>query len=344
MGLDLEPLTPGLGALKRSGRSRARTVLLILGGLALLGPLMAVSCLTQPLVRTRPAGVVPDVDALRLRAHVHKLAVDFRPRDARHPERLDQVAAYLAGVLREAGGDVQEQVFQVEGRTYRNVRATFGPKAGARVVVGAHYDAYRDLPAADDNASGVAGLLELGRILGRRPPQAPVELVAYTLEEPPHFGTPAMGSAHHARALQSEGTAVKAMISLEMIGYFSDVPGSQRYPLPGVGLAYPDRGDFAVVVGRLGDMGLTRTVKGAMRGATALRIRSMNAPRWVPGIDYSDHFPYWDAGFPAVMITDGAFYRNRAYHTEGDTPDRLDYGRMAQVVQGVWAAVEALGR
>lgn len=336
--------TPDFGAAALEGgeRRRRRRVLLSLGA-ALLGlPLLAGFWLTQPLVRTRVVTGVPAVSEARLRADVERLSVDFRPRDHRHPANLDRVADHVAEAFRAAGGRVTEQVFEVPGCTTRNVSARFGPEAGARVMVGAHYDAYRDLPAADDNASGVAGLLELARILGERPPAGPVELVAYSLEEPPHFGTGDMGSAHHARALRTSGAAVTAMLSLEMIGFFSDEPGSQAFPVPFVGALYPDRGSFIAVVGRLGDGGLVRRVKGAMRGAAPLDVRSMTAPRSVPGIDFSDHHPYWDAGFPAVMITDGAFFRNRAYHTEGDTADRLDYHRMAQVVQGVWGAVQAL--
>jgi Zn-dependent M28 family amino/carboxypeptidase len=133
------------------------------------------------------------------------------------------------------------------------------------------------------------------------------------------------------------------MLSLEMIGRFSDVPGTQHIPFP-LSPFYPDRGDFIAIVGRFSDIGLTRKVKSAMRASGPLPVRSLTGPRWIPGVDFSDHYPYWDQGFPAVMITDTAFNRNRDYHTEGDTPDKLDYRRMAQVIQGVEGTIRVLAQ
>ncbi|MBI4061055.1 MAG: M28 family peptidase, partial [Elusimicrobia bacterium] len=195
----------------------------------------------------------------------------------------------------------------------------------------------------DDNASGAAGLLELARLLGKDAPAAPTELVAYSTEEPPYFATADMGSARHARALKARGAVIRAMISLEMIGTFSDEPGSQAYPSPLLALYYPSRADFIAVVGDLRNAGLARRVKKAMR-AGGLPVYSINAPAFIPGIDYSDHASYWREGYPAVMISDTAFYRNPRYHTSRDTADRLDYRRMAQVVSGAFAAVRDLAR
>jgi len=270
------------------------------------------------------------------------LSETLAPRSEAHRANLDRAAAYFADELRQAGARVGEQAFEVDKRKYRNVVAAFGPQAGELVVVGAHYDAFGFFPGADDNASGVAGLIELGRLLGKAPPLRPVQLVAYTLEEPPYFRTEDMGSAVHASALQRAGTRVQAMLSLEMIGYFSDAPGSQDYPLPVLHALYPDRGDFIVVVGRFGEARLVRSIKRAMSGATTLPVRSINAPAAMAGVDFSDHLSYWERDIPAVMITDTAFFRNRNYHTKDDTADRLDYQRMAKVVAGVYAALQAL--
>jgi len=190
----------------------------------------------------------------------------------------------------------------------------------------------------------VAGLIELAGLLSQDPPAMRVELVAYALEEPPHFRTRSMGSFVHADALRREGARVRAMISLEMIGCFRDEPGSQSYPLPLFRLFYPSEANFIAVVGCLGQAGLVREVKRAMRSSMDVPVRSINAPRFVPGVDFSDHLNYWDAGFAAVMITDTAFYRNERYHTAADTPDTLDYRRMAEVVEGVHAAVMSLAR
>jgi Zn-dependent M28 family amino/carboxypeptidase len=278
----------------------------------------------------------------RLRAHVRMLADDLVPRDFAHPANLDRAAAYIREEFTRAGGDAWEQPYEAGRSTYRNVAAAFGPDTRERIVIGAHYDAAGPYPAADDNASGVAGLIELAHLLGRDPPPGRVELVAYPLEEPPFYRTPLMGSAVHAASLKRQGVRVRVMMSLEMIGYFTDAPGSQKLPLAALRPFYPSRGNFIAVVGKLGQALLVRRIKRAMRSATPLAVHSINAPRWVPGVDFSDHVNYWDAGYPAVMITDTAFYRNPHYHTAHDTADTLDYARMAQVVQGVHAAILAL--
>ncbi|MBI3184531.1 MAG: M28 family peptidase [Myxococcales bacterium] len=296
----------------------------------------------QPVTsRSRPGPKVhPDEQALR--SHVRALSEELGPRDYLHPENLDRVAGYIRQRLEGAGAEVSEQTFEVQGRAFRNVRTLLGPATPERVVVGAHYDSAGPLPGADDNASGVAGLLELARLLAAHPPPIQVELVAYSLEEPPFFRTRMMGSATHASALIREGVRVRAMLSLEMIGCFDDARGSQRFPARVLSLFYPSEGNFIAVVGNLGQASLVRQVKRAMRAASTLPAHSINAPRLVPGIDLSDHASYWNAGFPAVMITDTAFYRNERYHTADDTADRLDYRRMGLVVEGVFAAVHAL--
>ncbi|HYO16145.1 MAG TPA: M28 family peptidase [Thermoanaerobaculia bacterium] len=291
-------------------------------------------------VLARPAAA-PPVQPARLAAHVRMLTEDFVPRDEAHPENLDRAASYIRQVFESTGGRVEEQPFQVRGRTYRNVIAHFGPQTRERIVVGAHYDAAGPLPGADDNASGVAGVLELAHLLGRTAPPAHVELVAYTLEEPPYFAGPMMGSVFHAASLKKQGVKVRAMICLEMIGYFTDEPRSQRFPHPSLRLLYPSTGNFIAVVGRIGQGSLAGRIKKSMKRSAPLPVHSINAPRWLPGVDFSDHRSYWEAGWDAVMITDTAFYRNDNYHTAADTADTLDYGRMALVVQGLDAAVRA---
>jgi len=301
--------------------------------------LVVVAYVTQPMLGWHGSRDAADVDAGRLQRDVETLSMKFAPRNASHPERLDAVADYIREQLVAAGGRVDDQDVPADGRTYRNVIARFGPDGGERLVVGAHYDTAGSTPGADDNASGVAGLLEIARLLGAAPPATCVELVAYTLEEPPHFRTPRMGSAVHASALKAQGVEVRAMIALEMIGYFTDAEGSQGSPAPLLGLLYPSQGNFVAVVGNIGTGLLVRRIKGAMQATTELPVHSLNAPGALPGVDFSDHLNYWKAGYPAVMVTDTAFYRNANYHTVRDTAETLDYGRMAQVVQGVHAAI-----
>jgi Zn-dependent M28 family amino/carboxypeptidase len=305
----------------------------------------------QPLARpiaSRP----PPADPKRLEAHTRHLSIDLFPRSFDQRQKLDLAAEYIEAELRGIGADVARQEVLVDGEKYRNVIARFGPETGPLLVIGAHYDSHGDetasevtsqshTPGADDNASGIAGLLELARLLGENPPTRPVELVAYTLEEPPHFRTRHMGSAWHAHSLRTGKRKVELMVSLEMIGYFSDRPGSQRYPVPAMSRLYPDRGNFIAIVGKLSGSKSTRHAKAILSGATDLPVHSINAPPLlVQGIDFSDHLSYWREGFPAIMITDTAFLRNPNYHQSGDTYDKLDYERMAKVVQGVYALVQ----
>ncbi len=299
---------------------------------------------TQPLLsRTQPVTRVPVAPA-RLEAHVRALSNDFSPRDESHPENLDRAAAYIRAEFEAAAALVTEQPYNLYGSTYRNVIAQFGPETPSRIIVGAHYDAAGPLPGADDNASGVAGLIELAYLLGQRPLPVRVDLVAFTLEEPPYFRTEHMGSAIHAASLRQQAVDVRCMFSLEMIGYFSDAPRSQTFPASFFGVFYPSEGNFIAVVGRFQDGMMVRKIKSAMRDASPLPVYSINAPTFVPGVDFSDQINYWNDGYDAVMITDTAFFRNHNYHTTRDTADTLDYKRMAMVVEGVYAALTALSR
>lgn len=325
----------------RARASLRRRVLRTLGSLlALVGAV--VGYVTQPLLGVERVPVATRVDPARLEQHVRRLAVECAPRDVAHPQNLARAAEFVRAELSARAGSAELQPFQVAGRTYHNVVCVFGPPEAERLVVGAHYDAAEPGIGADDNASGVAGLIELAGLLARDELALRVELVAFALEEPPHFRTRSMGSYVHAQALRASGARVRAMLSLEMIGCFRDEPGSQSYPAPGLALLYPSRGDFIAVVSCFGQAGLVRVVKRAMAGAMELSVRSINAPRALPGIDFSDQLNYWDAGFDALMITDTAFYRNANYHEASDTPETLDYARMAVVVEGVHAAVLAL--
>lgn len=278
-------------------------------------------------------------DPDRLRRHVEALSVNFHPRDWTNPANLDRCAEYIAAEFREAGAEVGFQEFAVGKNTYRNVIARFGVGNERKIIVGAHYDAFEGSPGADDNASGVAGLIELARLIGESPPDAEVELVAYTLEEPPFFAGPFMGSAIHAESVAGESGRIIGVVVLEMIGYFSDEPGSQSYPLPFFKAFYPNRGNFITVVSRWDQGAWIKELKTAMKGTTPLPVYSFRGPAALPGVDFSDHRSYWPYGIPAAMITNTAFYRNSAYHTARDTAGRLDYERMAMVVVAVYEAV-----
>lgn len=292
---------------------------------------------TQPLIGSVAPHPAPFVDPSGLKDDVIHLAGTSRVYNGR--PGLDAVAAWIHGRFERCGAKVQDQIYGVQGKSYRNVVANFGPAVGVVTVVGAHYDTCGAHPGADDNASGIAGLLALAKLLQVHPPAQPVELVAYTLEEPPFFRSSDMGSMRHAQALKASGRAVRAVLVLEMLGTFTDAGDSQDYPLPGLSLLYGSRGNYLALVGSVGQGLLVRKVKAAFRGATDLPVKSINAPSAIPGIDFSDHRSYWAEGLPAVMFTDTAFYRNPRYHTDEDTPDRLDYPRMAEAIQGIYGVI-----
>ncbi|MEM1177166.1 MAG: M28 family peptidase [Acidobacteriota bacterium] len=281
------------------------------------------------------------VSAVRLEKHVRFLTEDVVPRDAEHPAQLEVVAQYLEHELSLTGARVERQSFNVRGEAYANVIASVGPRDGPRVIVGAHYDAFGLLgvnPGADDNASGTAGLVELARLLVRRPPPLRVDLVAFANEEPPYFASPGMGSAVHAKRLRRERAEVWGMVSLEMIGYFTE---EQPWPNMLYRALFPGRGDFIAVVGRTEESQHIQALKQGMR-AGPIPVYSFRGPMDMPGLDSSDHRSYWHEGYPAVMVTDTGFIRNPNYHTPRDTAETLDYVRMAGVVEGLAQALWAL--
>ncbi|MGJ8652316.1 MAG: M28 family peptidase [Opitutaceae bacterium] len=295
--------------------------------------------LAQPsLLSSGPANVSVDIE--RLRETVKKLSVDFHPRTYRKSKNLERTAAFIEGHFHDAGGRVNNQKFSVSGTEFRNISAFFGPETGPRTIIGAHYDSHGATPGADDNASGVAGLIELAYLLQQNPPSTRVELVAYPLEEPPFFATKKMGSYFHAESVSKSKEPILGVIVLEMIGYFSDESGSQDYPALLFKLIYPSTGDFVAVVGKLDQRSYISTVKKQMKGAGEVDVYSIAAPTNIPGIDFSDHRNYWEFGYDAVMITDTAFYRNKEYHKIGDTWDRLNYEKMAEVVKAVYSAIK----
>jgi hypothetical protein len=249
---------------RRAFRSTIRILTGSVVGLALLTGFAAL-LLKQPTFGAVPYRCGTRADAARLRRHVAFLTQEAAPRDSDHPESLERAAAHIHDQFETTGARVDDQIWDVRGRSYRNVIASFGRSEGPLLIVGAHYDAFGDFganPGADDNASGTAGLLELARLLAAGPPSQRVDLVAYANEEPPYFASPWMGSAVHARSLA--GREVQGILCLEMIGTFT---AEQPWPSVLFHLFYPRRGDFIAVVGRWADRGLTRAVKRAMRGA-----------------------------------------------------------------------------
>jgi hypothetical protein len=211
------------------------------------------------------------------------------------------------------------------------------------VLVGAHYDSVVDSPGADDNASGVASMLELARLFAVRQPDRTVRFVAFANEEPPYFWTEDMGSLRYARMAKQRGDSIVAMLSLESLGFYSDAPRSQRYPLF-LAWFYPDRGNFIAVVGNVGSRRLVHRVLASFRSHTQFPSEGSAAPKQIPGIGWSDQWSFWKEGYQGVMITGTAPNRNANYHTELDIPRTLDFGRLARVVHGVSRVVDELSK
>ena len=259
----------------------------------------------------------------RLREHVRVLASAERNTDLETPARY---------IEREFGARFRRQEYASGGRVVRNVEVGEGA-----IVVGAHYDTVPGSPGADDNASGVAVLIELARL------GLPVRCVAFANEELPYSHGEEMGSFVYARRAREQGERIAAMFSLEMLGYYDDAPGSQRYP-PVIGWFYPDRADFIAFVGDLGARRLVRRAHRLFRRHSDFPSESLAAPAFVPGITRSDHWSFRRHGYPAVMVTDTAFNRYAHYHRPTDTPEKLDYERMARVALGLAGMLEELAR
>jgi hypothetical protein len=282
----------------------------------------------------------------RLRGHVAVIAAEER--NVWRPRALAAVERYIEDQLERLGFAPNRQAYDTPYGQVHNIEAGLGDANSKQVVVvGAHYDSARGTPGADDNGSGVAAAIEIMRLIqaeagGAWPASAPaLKFVFFANEEMPFFGSPQMGSLVYAIDARERGWNVVAMYSLEMLGYYRDEPRSQTYPWL-FGLVYPDRGDFLAFVGDLRSRALVRRSVGAFREVARFPSEGVAAPRAVPGLEWSDHWSFWEQRWPALMITDTAFYRNPYYHTAEDTPDTLDYDRLGRVVHGLSAMLRLL--
>ena len=296
---------------------------------------------TNPIPSTTKTTVKIPVNKNRLYKDVETLTSILPARNYLNMESLNQSADYIFKELEKAGCRMERQKYEVDGRTYQNIIGSIGPASDSRLIVGAHYDVCGDQAGADDNASAVAGLLEIARLINEMKPELKqrIDFVAYTLEEPPFFGSKYMGSAVHAESLFDNNVDVKGMICLEMIGYFSEEKDSQKYPIGFMKKWYPNKGNFIAVIGKLGQSKPVKTVKKLMRQAANIDVYSINAPTALQGIDFSDHRNYWNYGYDAVMINNTAFYRNQNYHKTSDTIETLDFEKMSEVVRGAYWVV-----
>jgi Zn-dependent M28 family amino/carboxypeptidase len=276
---------------------------------------------------------------------VNALAREIGVRTYRDADRLECCANTIASEFNSFGFKITGQPVPIKGNTYQNIIAELAGSTYPEqiLVVGAHYDTVRTTPGADDNASGVAGLLALAGTLAEAKMSKTVRFVAFALEEPPFYRTRNMGSYHYARSLKKRREKIEGMICLEMIGFFSDREGSQQYPFPLLRGKFPTKGNFIAMVGNMRSKRFTNTTAESFIRAVDLPVVTLNAPPLVIGIDFSDHWSFGKFGYTALMVTDTAFYRNPHYHAATDLPETLDYNRMAKVVRGLAAAVKEWG-
>lgn len=290
--------------------------------------------------------------ARQLQEDVLVLADRIGERNMRTPEALADTADYIAGRLEAMGYTPrreeyipgQQERVGAEALTAENVIVELSgtQRPEEVVVVGAHYDTVPGSPGANDNASGVAVLLALAEAFANRPQSRTIRFVAFTNEEAPYFMTPDMGSYRHAHQARAAGEDIRAMMSMDGVGYFSDEPGSQHFPVPGIDLIYPDQGNFIGFVTRLGDRQLLFDALAAFRGQATAPSEGAVLPAGIPGVGWSDHWSFWQHDYAAFLVTDTLPFRDPHYHTPEDTPERLDYERMARVAVGLRAVVRTL--
>ncbi len=274
-------------------------------------------------------------DTLLIKKHLTTITKTPQFRNYANIDQLNKTAAYIQSVFATYSENTTVQEYTVNGQIYKNVICSFGPMQAKRIIVGAHYDVCGNQEGADDNASGIVALLEIARLIKDKKLNYRVDLVAYTLEEPPYFRTEYMGSYIHAKSLVDQNIDVFGMISVEMIGYFKDEKKSQSYPVGLLSLLYGNKGNYITLVNKSTLGKFARQFSSKYKHTKSVRTKKFRAPRFLPGIDFSDHLNYWNAGFSALMITDTSFFRNKNYHQATDTMETLDINRMAKVIDGI---------
>ncbi|MGI8892022.1 MAG: M28 family peptidase [Bacteroidia bacterium] len=278
-------------------------------------------------------------DTTLIKSHLTAITKTEKFRNYTNVDQLNETADYIKSVFENYSDSVSFQEYNAEGNIYKNVIASFGTQNKKRIIIGAHYDVCGDQEGADDNATGVVGLLELARLLKDNKLNYRIDLVAYTLEEPPFFRTELMGSYIHAKSLAENNVDVYGMIAVEMIGYFSDEKKSQDYPVGLMSVIYGNKGNYIALIKKTGQGKFARKFSRKYKSTKSIKTKRLTAPAFIPGIDFSDHLNYWKFGYSALMITDTAFYRNKNYHEPTDTLETLDIKKMAKVIDGLYKTI-----
>ncbi len=278
-----------------------------------------------------------------LQEDVIKIAEDIGERNLKQYQNLSDTADFIELSFSGSGYKVKRYDYEVGGKTCSNleVEITGSEKPEKIVVIGAHYDTVPGSPGANDNGSGVAALIALSGAFKEKQPARTLRFVAFVNEEPPYFHSPLMGSLKYAIRCQQRDDDITAMLSLETIGYYTDEKGSQDYPFP-LNLFYPSAGNFIAFVGNTASGSLVREVVESFRNQVQFPSEGGAFPGYVPGIGWSDHWSFWQQGYPAIMITDTAVFRYPYYHQPEDTPEKIDFDRMARVVKGLEKVIDDL--
>lgn len=304
---------------------------------------------------SKAGSLSPDEVVLReeLRAKVQELAGEIGERNMWHYAALNAAADFIEDSFSQAGLRTRRDSYETRGQPCHNVEAEIQGDRPEIIVIGAHYDSVFGSPGANDNGSGAAAVLALAqrfaareteRSRPQRTPNKTLRFVAFVNEEPPYFLSGEMGSQVYARRCKERGDKISAMISLETIGYFSDAPHSQTYPSPGLGMFYPNVGDFIGFVSNVKSRALLRRVITSFRKHAKIPSEGASLPAFIPGVSWSDQWSFWQHGYPAIMVTDTAPFRYPYYHSSNDTPDKLDYDRFALVVSGMEKVIQDLAK
>jgi len=288
-------------------------------------------------IKRLPSRVFLPIDrtkAMLLYEHVEHLSVKIGSRSVFEYDNLTAAKEYILSCLTSMGYSPSVQDLSYKDRIFSNIILSIPGKSHPDdiVLIGAHYDTVFGTPGADDNASAVAILLEMCRHLKNYAPERTLRLVFFTLEEPPTFRSSCMGSQVYAQECSRQKENIQAMVSLEMIGYYNDQKGAQGFPFPLMNLIYSSTPNFIAVVGNLSSRGLVKKVARSLRKREAVPVETLTTFSFVPGVDFSDHSSFWKMGYPALMITDTAFYRNPNYHSEKDRIETLDFDRMSSLL------------
>jgi Zn-dependent M28 family amino/carboxypeptidase len=282
----------------------------------------------------------------RLRQHLQYLSVSLGERCIFRPQNLKAAEDYVAREFESLGYPVRRQAFICERVEVANVIVGH-PDPRGYYLLGAHYDTVAETPGADDNASGVAVLLEVARLTRGAPTPKPWAFVGFTTEEPPVYFTPYMGSRVYAKEARKNRENLLGMLCLESVGYFVQEPNSQQIPLALKFLGYSTTGNYLGLVANWHSRPLLQKLEKALQAGSSLPVSSLAVPlggSFIPETRLSDHANFWDEGYQAVMLTDTAFLRNPNYHTPSDTIDTLNLDAMVDLTLGLAHFVREAGK